>query len=109
LAHIARMEPTWANVYEQVLRDWEALAPCMDNWLRLGDEDQVVRHASLVRQLTSRDRFEDFRYMPVTRELTKGQRTLLHRWCDAVLGAPTPESLTAAEVASEQGAFGRGF
>lgn len=108
-AHIARMEPTWANVYEQVLRDWEALAPCMDNWLRLGDEDQVVRHASLVRQLTSRDRFEDFRYMPVTRELTKGQRTLLHRWCDAVLGAPTPESLTAAEVASEQGAFGRGF
>jgi hypothetical protein len=26
-----------------------------------------------------------------------------------VLGAPTPESLTAAEVASEQGAFGRGF
>jgi hypothetical protein len=107
--HIARMEPTWTNVYEQVLRDWEALAPCMDNWLRLGDEQQVTRYASLIRQLTSRDRFEHFRYMPVTRELTKGQRTLLHKWCDAVLGTTTPEALVATEAAGEPSAFGRGF
>lgn len=108
-AHIAAMEPTWKNVYEQVLRDWDALAPCMDNWLRFGDEAQATRYAALIRQLTSRERFEDYRYMPVTRELTKGQRTLLHKWCDVVLGVTTPEALAAAEPVGVMGAFGRGF
>lgn len=106
---IARMEPTWQNVHEQVLRDWEALAPCMDNWLSLGDERQVTRHAKLIRQLTSRDRFEHYRYMPVTRDLSKGQRTLLHRWCDAVLGVPSPEALAAPEAGDKPTPFGRGF
>ena len=88
---IADLEPTWANVYQFVLRDWEALAPCMDNWLRLGDEQQVRTHAALVRRLTGEDRFDHYGYMPVTRDLTRGQRTLLHRWCDAVTGdAPVP-------------------
>ena len=107
---IAALEPTWDNVHQFVLRDWEALAPCMDNWLRLGDEQQVGTYARLVRYLTSRDRFDDYGYMPVTRELTQGQRTLLHRWCDSVTG---DESVTleamAAETAVPKDPFGRGF
>jgi hypothetical protein len=110
-AHIATLEPTWQNVYEQVLRDWEALAPCMDNWLRLGDEQQCRSYARLVRELTSRERFDDFRYMPVTRELTRGRRALLHKWCDAVIAGPTEAVVPrqVAEAEPQPNPFGRGF
>lgn len=110
-AQIAALDPTFQNVHENVLRDWEALAPCMDNWLRLGDEEQCTAYAPLVKKLTSRERFNDFRYMPVTRDLSRGQRALLHRWCDAVM-APAPP-VAAAEVGAEdtpeRDPFGRGF
>ncbi|MGH3933570.1 MAG: hypothetical protein ACRDS1_01065 [Pseudonocardiaceae bacterium] len=109
-AAIAALEPTWDNVHQYVLRGWEALAPCMDNWLRLGDEQQCRTYARLVRRLTSREHFDDYGYMPVTRELTRGQRTLLHAWCDAVTGEVTPTRATlAAETAAAKDPFGRGF
>lgn len=38
---IGAMPPTWQNVHTLVLSNWEAMAPCMDNWLLLGDEAQV--------------------------------------------------------------------
>lgn len=118
---IGLLAPSWDNVHTYVLRDWEAMAPCMDNWLLLGDEDQCARAAALVRDLTSRERFDDYGYMPVTRDLTKGQRTLLHRWCDLVIragagGPPAAETIEAAaaepvtaEPAPERNPFGRGF
>jgi hypothetical protein len=111
---IAALAPTWDNVHRSVLRDFEALAPCMDNWLHLGDEQQCRAYAPLIRSLTSRERFDDYRYMPVTRELTRGQRTLLHRWCDAVTSA-VPEgeaeavATAAAEAPQPRDPFGRGF
>lgn len=109
-AAIAALEPTWENVYRYVLRDWEALAPCMDNWLRLGDEQQCRAYAGLVRRLTSRERFDDYGYMPVTRELTAGQRTLLHRWCDTVTGDETASRASpAADAVPDKDPFGRGF
>ncbi|HKR52604.1 MAG TPA: hypothetical protein VJT72_24100 [Pseudonocardiaceae bacterium] len=109
-AEIAALAPTWENVHQYVLRNWEALAPCMDNWLRLGDEQQCRTYARLVRRLTSRERFDDYGYMPVTRELTRGQRTLLHAWCDAVTGevTATRPAFAAEEVAAKD-PFGRGF
>lgn len=109
-AEVAALEPTWDNVYDYVLRDWEAQAPCMDNWLRLGDEQQCRAYARLVRDLTSRERFEHYGYMPVTRELTKGQRILLHRWCDAVTGERTVTRVAAAaEPPPKRDPFGRGL
>lgn len=112
-AGIAALDPTWQNVYENVLRDWEALAPCMDNWLRLGDEQQCRAYAPLIKELTSRARFDDFRYMPVTRDLSRGQRALLHRWCDAVAaGAPTAARADPAVATGPRRVpdpFGRGF
>ncbi len=114
-ATIAAMSPTWDNVHTQVLRDWEALAPCMDNWLRLGDESSVRAIAGLVKKLTSIDNFDSFDYMPVTRGMSAGQRTLLHNWCDNP--APSTDSpfalddpkvdasdLTNAEVDFSRGA-----
>jgi hypothetical protein len=79
---IARLPPTWDNVHRHVLANWEAMAPCMDNWLRLGDPARVKAFAAVLRRLTDRDNFEAFRFMPVTRDLTQGQRTLLWAWLD---------------------------
>lgn len=79
---IAALEPTWDNVYQNILINWHAMAPCMDNWLDLGDEAQVRRYASILRKLTDPGAFEDFRFMPVTRDMTAGERTLLWNWLD---------------------------
>ena len=88
---IGSLPPTWENVHGHVLANWEAMAPCMDNWLKLGDEAQVRRYASLIRQLTDPSRFESYRYMPITRDMTRGQRALLYKFLgvqDATLATP---------------------
>ena len=77
---IAALPPTWDNVYNRVLANWASMAPCMDNWLRLNDERQVRSYAGMIRTLTDPANFERFRYMPVTRDLTRGQRTLLYNF-----------------------------
>ena len=40
-ASTAALPPTWDNVYANVLANWNAMAPCMDNWLKLDDPVQV--------------------------------------------------------------------
>jgi hypothetical protein len=75
---IGALEPSWANVHNYVLSNWEAMAPCMDNWLRLGDEAQVLAYATTIRQLTDPANFESYRFMPITRDMTAGQRQLLY-------------------------------
>jgi len=77
---IAALPPTWDNVYNHVLANWASMAPCMDNWLRLNDERQVRAYGGMIRSLTDPANFERFRYMPVTRDLTRGQRTLLYNF-----------------------------
>lgn len=81
---IAALPPTWHNVYQRVLSNWDAMAPCMDNWLRLGDETQLARYAPVIRNLTAPANFELYRFMPVVRDMTAGQRTLLWNYLDAV-------------------------
>lgn len=77
---IGRLPPTWDNVYRNVLFNWHAMAPCMDNWLRLDDPAQVAAYGPLIQQLTAKENFEAYRFMPVTRDLTAGQRKLLYAW-----------------------------
>jgi hypothetical protein len=77
-ADIAAMQPTWDNVHRYVLRNWQAMAPCMDNWLDLGNPDQVKSFAPMLHKLTAKENFEAFRFMPVTRDMTAGQRALLY-------------------------------
>ncbi|HEY6815074.1 MAG TPA: hypothetical protein VI168_06005, partial [Croceibacterium sp.] len=55
---IGALPPTWDNVHNYVLSNWEAFAPCMDNWLRLGDEAQVQAYAPVIRKLTDPANFE---------------------------------------------------
>lgn len=109
---VAQLAPTWDHVYSQVLANWHAMAPCMDNWLDLGNEAQVRSFGPLLKRLTGPDAFEHFRYMPVTRDMTPGQRTLLYRFLDSP--APTPKAVEplAAEETEGQPSFAdlsRGF
>ncbi|HEY0371772.1 MAG TPA: hypothetical protein VGD79_07205 [Thermoanaerobaculia bacterium] len=80
---IGALAPTWDNVYSYVLADWNAMAPCMDNWLDLQNEAQVRSYAGLIKKLTDPAAFENYRYMPVTRDLTRGERTLLYGFLDS--------------------------
>jgi hypothetical protein len=82
-AVIAELPPTWENVYVNVLANWNAMAPCMDNWLRLDDPVQVKAYADVLKRLTHPANFEHFRFMPVTRDMTAGMRTLLYKFLDA--------------------------
>lgn len=99
---IAAKDPTWANVHNFIMSNWEAMAPCMDIWLSLGDQAQVKAHASILKKLTNPDNFESFRFMPVTRDMTRGQRSLLYNWLDA--GTTKLES-AAAEEENDYGAL----
>jgi hypothetical protein len=92
-ANIAQLEPTWDNVHKYVLRNWQAMAPCMDNWLNLGDPEQVKSFAPILRKLTDKANFESFLFMPVTRDMTAGERTLLYAFLDS-----TPTLTAAARV-----------
>jgi len=99
-ADIAKLPPTFENVYCRVLANWNAMAPCMDNWLNLADEAQVRSFGPLIKKLTNEAAFEHFRYMPVTRDLTPGARTLLYNFLDsppAVVAAPMMEAAVAKE------------
>ena len=81
-ADIGAMQPTWDNVHHYVLRNWQAMAPCMDNWLDLGSPDQVKSFAPMLHKLTAKENFEAFRFMPVVRDMTAGQRALLYAFLD---------------------------
>lgn len=81
-AAIAELEPTWENVYKYCLSNWNAMAPCMDNWLDLKNEAQVKAHASILKRLTDPANFESYRFMPVTRDMTQAERKLLYGFLD---------------------------
>ena len=100
-AHVAALEPSWDNVYTFVLANWNAMAPCMDNWLMLDDPQQVKSHGRMLKALTNPDYFEAFRFMPVTRDISAGGRALLYKFLDApeiTIGSASPG--TAAQVAA---------
>jgi|HubBroStandDraft_3_1064219.scaffolds.fasta_scaffold28230_2 hypothetical protein len=82
LADPNQTPPTWDNVQANVLKNWQAMAPCMDNWLDLGNPEQVKSFAPLLHKLTAKENFEAFRYMPVVRDMTAGQRALLYAFLD---------------------------
>lgn len=55
--------------------------------------------ATNIKARTSAANFLSTGYMPVTRELSNGMRTLLHRWADLVIAGKEPvASLAAGDV-----------
>lgn len=89
--NIASKDPTWQNVLDYVLGNWQAMAPCMDNWLDLGNEEQVKAYGPIIKKLTDPTNFESYRCMPVTRDLPPGQRTLLYNFLDGASAPPVTE------------------
>jgi hypothetical protein len=96
---IGALEPTWANVYTSVLSKWNAMAPCMDNWLLLNEPAQVHAYGAVLKKLTDPAHFETYRFMPVTRDMTEGERILLYNFLDAPLSEGA-RALTAGPAAS---------
>jgi hypothetical protein len=105
-ANVGMMAPTWDNVYAHVLANWNAMAPCMDNWLMLDDPVQVKARAAMLKQLTDPANFENLRFMPITRDMTKGERTLLYKFLDAP-GAPLLTAAAAPPPAEDLAALSR--
>jgi hypothetical protein len=99
---IAALPPTWPNVYAYVLANWNAMAPCMDNWLRLDDPSQIRAYTAILKRLTAQASLEHFRYMPITRDLSAGMRSLLYAWLDSPADA-------AAELPSRVQLFKKGL
>lgn len=85
---IAQLLPSWENVYAKVLANWNAMAPCMDNWLNLDDQVQVKTYGPVLKRLTDSANFESFLFMPVTRDMSAGERTLLYKFLDAAAIEP---------------------
>jgi len=93
---------TWEFVYANILMTYDAIAPRMSTIIDLSDADAVRTFARRFKEVTSPELFESSRYMPVTRDLSRGKRTLLHRFCDLVLGiASADESVTVVQTAGE--------
>ena len=53
----------------------------------------------MIQQLTDEAAFENFRFMPVTRDMTAGERTLLYNF----LNGPAPKPAVAAAPAALMG------
>jgi hypothetical protein len=69
----------------------------MDNWLDLHDPEQIRAFGPVIKRLTDPANLEWYSYMPVTRDMTAGERTLLYNFLDspgpaAALGAEAPEA-----------------
>lgn len=72
---------TWDFVYENVLRPFDLVYRGMSAGVfSLGDESSIRAHASSIIGFTNLDEFESPLYMPVTRDLSRGRRTLLVRF-----------------------------
>jgi len=106
---IALLPATWENVYTHVLANWKAMAPCMDNWLDLSNEAQIRSFGPMIKRLTDKAAFENYRYMPVTRDLTEGQRTLLYNFLDnAAPSVTSSETVATAPTFAERSRLLRG-
>ncbi|MGH3937451.1 MAG: hypothetical protein ACRDTG_02280 [Pseudonocardiaceae bacterium] len=92
-------ELTWEFIYANVLLTYDAIAPRMSTIIDLSDADAVRTFARRLKEVTAAELFESLRYMPVTRDLSRGRRTLLHRFCDLALsGQSEVEPAAVAHV-----------
>jgi hypothetical protein len=98
---------TWDNVYDFCLVNWNAMAPCMDNWLDLKSETEVKAYASIIKKLTDPANFESYRFMPVTRDMTPGERDLLYRFLDGDQAKPVGLEAAAPEEPPTQAELSR--
>jgi hypothetical protein len=85
------------------LQTYDAITPRMSTVIRLDDPAAVMTFARRFKEVTSAEFLESRRYMPITWELSRGKRKLLHRFCDLMLSAaPTEAPRAARPLAAEE-------
>ncbi len=77
---------TWTNTYNMVLQPYNLVYPKMSLIINLADENAVNSAAKQILDVTDYPRnFMWTLFMPVTREMSAGKRSLLRRYCMKVL------------------------
>lgn len=97
---------TWNWVYNTIFAEFDVLNPVMSRGsdpainVPLHDRSVMESKVARVRAVIAEDAFEQAGYMPVTRDLSRGRRRLLERWCDLVESgnAPPDQVLIAMSV-----------
>jgi hypothetical protein len=90
---------TWEFIYSNIFTTYDAIAPRMSTIIDLSEVDAVRTFARRIKEVTAAELFESRRYMPITRDLSRGKRKLLHRFCDLALATSLPkESLAVAGI-----------
>lgn len=84
-SHVSDDQLTFPLVYAEVLRYYYLLYPKMNQKIDLSSEFKVQLRAQFVRDRIDAALFDQWKYMPRTRELSQGKRRLLERWCAKVL------------------------
>jgi hypothetical protein len=84
LANVPDAQLTWDFIYSNVLQYYYRLYPGMDQYIELNDPTVVgnANNRAMIKARTSKELWNSTLYMPHTRELSDGKRTLLQRWCD---------------------------
>lgn len=87
---------TWSWLYENILAVWDVTNPVMSRGSGpsinkpLHDRATMELQAPRIKKLIARSNMEAENYMPVTRDLSRGKRRLLERWCDLVIAGAAP-------------------
>lgn len=83
---------TWPNTYADVLECYNLVYPKMSTIIDLGSEQAVTAAAKRILAVTAYpQRFDWTLFMPVTREMSKGKRSLLRRFCTKVIEGEIPK------------------
>ncbi|HEV2853491.1 MAG TPA: hypothetical protein VHC97_11870 [Thermoanaerobaculia bacterium] len=70
---------TWDFIYQNVLSTWDVVYPLMSTIIPLSNETAVNNAAAAIGQRLN-DPFPSSQYMPVTRDMSAGKKTLLLRY-----------------------------
>ncbi len=84
LAAVPDSQINWNFIYTNVLQYYYRLYPVMDKYMKLNDPEVVgsANGRAILKARTSKSLWNSTLYMPHTREMSDGKRTLLQRWCD---------------------------
>lgn len=81
----------WDNTYQIVLQVYNLVYPKMSVYADLGDQTTVENMAARILRATEYPQnFDWTMFMPVTREMSAGKRSLLRRFCQQALNSKLP-------------------
>lgn len=93
---------TWSWIYKNIFAVWDVTNPVMARSngpainKPLHDRTTMELQAARIKKLIALGNMEAENYMPVTRDLSRGKRRLLERWCDLVIAGNAPHEPSVA-------------